>query len=426
METTKTRDLPFIIADPVVVHAVNGKYLVDKVHGPWNVVGKQSTTSSGHPWPPSGEQRNRDIGGAFLTTKHLFESNLDNKGWNLHQPMGGAGWDIYMSGRLNPWFGGIYPSSAWPAPFSLTTSQLIAMGSTAISRTLPTNSIADAAQFLGELKRDGLPSLPGLQSMFGKHKTMPQKGSSELLNLEFALKPFISDLKKFAKAAKTYESVLQQYTRDSGKNVRRQYAFPLTVETSEEVVPYNNALPWPCNGTLATDMFATSRGHTKYTITTHKKREVTFSGCYTYYLDPGSDARSKAGRFAQKADKLFGVRVTPSLVWELAPWSWAVDWVSNVGDVIDNFSAFQRDGLVLRYGYIMEKSTSTITRNVTGLRPLGTGPSEVTEKFTTVSKRRIPATPYGFGLDPAISFTPRQWSILTALAISHDGRKIGM
>jgi hypothetical protein len=125
-------------------------------------------------------------------------------------------------------------------------------------------------------------------------------------------------------------------------------------------------------------------------------------------------------RAEQSSAKLFGTRVTPELFWELTPWSWAVDWVTNLGDVIHNVSAFSRDGLVMPYGYMMATITIKDTYTLSGFQ-FNTGPPQTMfQSFTSTSKQRIRATPFGFGLDLG-GFTNRQWAIIGALGLSRTG-----
>jgi len=121
---------------------------------------------------------------------------------------------------------------------------------------------------------------------------------------------------------------------------------------------------------------------------------------------------------AETAKKLLGFDITPEVLWELVPWSWAVDWFTNVGDLIKNVSAFSTDGLVMRYGYIMEHSIARDTYihiGPTGFR----SQSVFCEPYTFVceTKLRRRATPFGFGLNLE-ALTGRQKSIIAALGLT--------
>jgi len=427
METTKKREIVYIRPNQSVgtmYHYTNGILGGTFPTDEDGVIGSQTTTSSGHPWPPKGAQRDRDIGGDFKTEKTFYTSSEGKVGspqFNLAVNVAGPGFGRAFIGTADPFFLHDGKNTSFPSiDHASTDTQLKALGTTAIARTIPTNPIAGAAQFLGELKRDGLPSLPGLEALMSKHR-YNQKVGNENLNFEFAVKPFISDLKNFGAAVKDSEKILKQYKRDSGRNVRRSYEFPLFKETTWTNPTYSTALPY---GT-GTSPALFDRSGVSYSVETVKSRRTWFSGCYTYYLDPGKNALDKVNRHAQLANKLFGVRITPELLWELTPWSWAIDWQTNLGDVISNFSAFSADGLVLRYGYIMEETSTIVTHTVKGLSPKGNGPTAFSESYGRIRKRRIAATPYGFGTNLG-GLTSRQWAILLSLGISKGGFKIGM
>jgi len=285
------------------------------------------------------------------------------------------------------------------------------LGATAIARVLPTNPCADITNFLGELRSDGLPGVK--PHLFSREKyDFFRNLGDDYLNVEFGWKPFVADLLDFAGAAKNSEKILAQYVRDSGRGVRRQYRFPPVESTVVSTVPSQTVKP-----VLSSYIYRTNPSAT-ITKTTVTKREYWFSGCFVYYLDPGDTAMGRAKLHAQLAEKLFGAEITPESLWNLAPWSWAVDWVLNVGDVIHNLVAFQQDGLVMRYGYMMAQTTITNTYTIgfPGFY-IGEGPNAFSQTFGTIQKVRRKATPYGFGLTFS-GFSLRQLAILAALGLT--------
>lgn len=151
--------------------------------------------------------------------------------------------------------------------------------------------------------------------------------------------------------------------------------------------------------------------------------KYSFSGAYTYLLNVDDTMLGRLERFEQISNLLLGTRLTPSVLWELAPWSWLTDWFWNVGDIISNASSLSDDGLVLRYGYLMRHTLAfnryTISSGVTLQGGLKTGP--ITATFTRETKERVKATPYGFGLDPA-SFSAGRWAILGALGLTKSNK----
>jgi len=373
--------------------------------------GRQVTVSSGHPFASRKRGSLGDLGGDFYTQKQYVIAKspvvkLSQKTTITPQ--------IF---RNTNYVGPVYsvaPSTFGPTPFPPANDSgntaLDAAGATAVARCKPTNSVADASVFLGETLREGLPHLIG--SQFWKERThAARKAGREYLNFQFGWQPLISDIRKFAYAVQHADAVLAQYERDAGKVVRRRYHFP-TQRTITETKVATGSPPWGPNNT---DFYATSLGDVIRIRETIQRR--WFSGAFTYYLPRGNDYRSKMIRDALEARKLLGTSLTPDTLWNLAPWSWAVDWFSNTGDVISNLTDWSMSGLVMHYGYVMEH---TITKDSYSLTKPGLKAPNVSAApvfFITETKKRRQANPFGFGLNWG-GLSPFQLSILAALGIS--------
>lgn len=110
-----------------------------------------------------------------------------------------------------------------------------------------------------------------------------------------------------------------------------------------------------------------------------------------------------------------GLRLTPYHVWKAIPWSWAVDWFSNVGRIIEANDAQTIDGMVTKYLYLMHHHLRKITSFHTYFFHQG-ATSLTTSRFIDVKQRQSGFSPYGFVLGGDLSAT--QWSILAALGLS--------
>jgi len=288
-----------------------------------------------------------------------------------------------------------------------STSEILGLGTTAIARTTPNNPVFSGANFLGELRRDGVPDIPAIATW--RDRTLGFKNlGDEYLNVEFGWLPFVSDIKNFARAVKNQHQIIRDFQDNSGKNIHVDYSFP---EFVQHVTDFGNI--GSITGHNVTQ--GSQGGHQAYSY----GYKSWFAGCFTYYLPVGKDQRAKAQRFNSYADKLYGVRLTPEVLWNLAPWSWAIDWFSNTGDILHNVSMLGQDGLVLRYGYMMHhrwfNSLRVVTANSSSI-PAGGRREQVME-----TKKRFPSTPYyGFGAAGSLSAT--QTAILAALGMSKGGR----
>jgi len=155
-------------------------------------------------------------------------------------------------------------------------------------------------------------------------------------------------------------------------------------------------------------------------------RRQWFSGTFRYYLPLDYDSRVAVDNLVSRVDKLFDLSLTPQTLWNLAPWSWAVDWFANVGDVLANAERFQSGNLVMRYGYLMEhtmiKDTwSLVEHNQFVSTTKWKDPPPVSGSFSLVSesKLRVKANPFGFGVKWE-ALSPFQLSIAAALGITRS------
>jgi hypothetical protein len=300
----------------------------------------------------------------------------------------------YFDGNFLPGgaSGGFTPPQG---PVLASGLDMISKGTTLMSRALPTNPSSSLAQFLGEL-HEGLPHIFG--SSLLRDRTDFLRGSgSEYLNAEFGWAPMVSDVRKFAHAVKHSHEILRQFHKDSGKKIRRRRAFPDEISEAEfhgGIFPLGGLNTW-----LIGDIYWTN------TV------KCWFSGAFKYYVPVSDTVAGKFERFAADADKLLGVRLTPDVLWELTPWSWAYDWFTNTGDIMKNISQLGHDGLVMQYGYLMRSSEQLERRSAS------MGGSNSTLEIYTATKQRLPATPYGFGVDMG-GLSNTQIAILAALGIS--------
>jgi hypothetical protein len=120
-----------------------------------------------------------------------------------------------------------------------------------------------------------------------------------------------------------------------------------------------------------------------------------------------------------RLDRLYGLRPGVDTLYQLTPWSWLVDYFSNLGDVIENLNSLTSDGLVIPYAYMMaeKRIVEHTTLQIEVKRGSVWSPLTVGDRIEYVYQRRIPASPFGFGISDG-DLTPKQISILAALGIS--------
>jgi len=308
------------------------------------------------------------------------------------------------------------PGLQFPPDVASGSTTLDAWGAKAVAFAKPTNALVDLSTTLGELiSGGGFPKLIGRASYWAKGvKDHLERGADDYLNVQFGYAPVVSDIVGFANVVTLFQSLVKQYERDAGKMVRRKYSFePVTSDVTSTfqtgVIPYIN----PSIGVVFNGVVGTVTRRRQTTI------RRWFSGAFTYGLPPGYSSRRSFYEFGVEARKMLSLSLTPETLWNLAPWSWAVDWFASAGDVISNMSDFVNDDLVMRYGYIMEHSIVHDTYSWYSPQKFNSGAVPSSVHVVREVKVRRRANPFGFGLTWG-GLSPRQLSIAAALGITRS------
>jgi hypothetical protein len=384
-------------------------------------MGYQITDSENHAWPPP-KGSSGDVGGAFGTEKRygsLKRSALHYSFTENVNPGQNSGYDrLRFEGNMSlsaPFRVGPQGSPSFPPILKSTSSAIESAGATAISRVKPTSSAAELSTALGEIVKEGLPHLVG--STTWRERTLHARNAGgEYLNVVFGWSPLISEVSNFGTSVIKSDSILKQYDSDRGKIIRRTYSFPVEESSSSEVL---STTAWPLGSDFREANSRVGRitkpGTWSLTTTSYKKR--WFSGAFVYGAPVGMTSRSGIAGLAAKADRLFGLSLTPDVLWNLAPWSWAIDWFTNTGDVLSTVGDMMSQGLVMQYGYMMEHTVHTYRYSLVGAEIYGVPASVGDTVLVTETKSRHRANPFGFGISWE-GLSSSQAAILAALGIS--------
>jgi hypothetical protein len=232
---------------------------------------------------------------------------------------------------------------------------------------------------------------------------------------------------------------------NNGMNIRRRSkieSVTLKEDVCEGIIPY----PWPClydetiggNSLLegfrvggpfgpVDSVFNQGTGTCKYKYEVITKTSTWNCGTFRYYTpDIGSSEWT-----ARATKALWGVNPTPSVIYNIWPWTWLIDWWTNAGDIMSNLSENAVDNETLTNSFSMKtidvehRITVSSTWEELSVGEEGSffyhytpaGNSEAVYSRFEVNKLRHQASPYGFGV-PSASFTARQWAILAALGVT--------
>jgi len=296
------------------------------------------------------------------------------------------------------------------------------IGSDFINRTIPTQSHASAAQFLGELK-EGLPDILGFdwkRSM----KFKPSRDGGDL-SLAFGWVPFVKDLTKMFTAVVNSKQLIEQYVRNSaeyGATVRRIRESDPVIEVLDHSIYADSNFPaglargshepyW--RGVANRLGGVTAMGSVRRFET--RKETYRFTSRYQYFINEADDILSRMENYATKANYILGFRLTPDVLWELTPWSWLVDWQADVGTLLSNAQSFANGDLVMQYAYLQQEIVNEVSYSLLDGYLLDSNTKiDPSSLYRTVTKSRVRASPYGFGVS-SDKFTDSQINTLLSL-----------
>lgn len=388
------------------------KYITSSLHpvGPNIVMRHKTCMDELHAGPPF------RTGGPLAIRDYTDGRSVSNQGtYDAWTPSGNLGYRYvggFTCGPLQS-YTGFYSDASFRAQTAF--GDISSFGAGAWNRYRPGNPAADLGVFLAEMR--DLPrmlstSAKGFhdlwRSMGGSRTSFsPKKVADHWLNTQFGWLPFINDLNKLARASNTVDAMLNQVKRDNGRWVRRggivsQVNNRSVVKSDSSRtahVPLLNSYYYP-GGTTGS-----------HRIYLDEVQTVWFSAAFRYYIpDIGSVDWERRCKRAY-----YGLNISPSLIWELTPWSWLVDWFSNAGDVFANMSNPIAENLAAKYAYIMGETSRVVTCESVHL--LSGQAHDASWVHFGKTKSRVSASPFGFGLTSG-DLSARQWSILAALGVS--------
>lgn len=311
-----------------------------------------------------------------------------------------------------------------PSSFSRAFSDdLSTFAQQAYARSAPTSVVFDAGTFLGEL-REGLPRL--VPDLLKGNLRILRNAGSDYLNVKFGWEPLIQDVKNAATAL----AQATQQLRPQGERIHRSYGVPAsTIADSKEFFNPRVALRQTSRGLIPQSAmlaefpdYSSSSGFTvrarSYSLSQSRTSRRWFEGSFSSFYPLGFDPDD----YLSRANALIKLKLDPETLWNLAPWTWLVDWNLRIGDSIRANQLAANDLLVMHYGYAMEKIVDRSAFTASGFfsenfSVIGM-PNQWSAAAVSQRKRRIRANPYGFTASTPDALTMDQLGILGALGLT--------
>lgn len=272
----------------------------------------------------------------------------------------------------------------------------------------PDATYADYAVSIGELRE-----VADLVRIKGK--TLTAAIGSAYLAVEFGWKPLLGDLKKLLEFSVNIRKRLNFLKANEGRPISRKRRL------------FNYTETVPSTGQFTVGLTNPSWGVAPLAGTYDIPGTLTAVGYYHSKLRYALPDVDDLGWDDKAYRHLLGLTLDPSLAWELAPWSWLIDWFSNIGDFIENRWANRLADITILDEWVTINATFTsrlVLPTVAGpsastAKPYG---SAISERVDTFKWRGIPTevAPLWWG-DP-LGLTSRQQAILAALLAVYSKR----
>lgn len=168
--------------------------------------------------------------------------------------------------------------------------------------------------FLNQFRKGKLKKLDAVQDAKRSVKTF----SSSYLAYQFGVAPLIGDLIKIWDRLKSLDDHISWLKKNSGQTVRVVYRSSLRQQTLDASLPYRPTLLAVGNGSA-------------YCREIPEQRSGFKAWAYiTYDVSQLTELQLKTRTLLRS----FGLNNPAAILWEAIPYSFVVDWISNVGDLV--------------------------------------------------------------------------------------------
>jgi hypothetical protein len=244
---------------------------------------------------------------------------------------------------------------------------------------------------------------------------LPKKLADLYIEKEFGWRPFVGDLQKLADLSVNYDAQLQKAMNRNGEWVTRRF-FEDELTTSTLVTSTTTSgLNVQTFTAPSLAQFCTSATLSVYRETYMR---VWYEGSFRYYyreLDKIPPDKLSALVHMQRLFRMYGLRISPSLIYRVTPWTWLADWFVNVGDNLQKMEDHMTGNVVARRMNLMRRCYDRFRYNL--VLHSTAGPITLNTYRSVETKRRVNAQSY-FSFSATANLSDWQLSMLAALGLS--------
>lgn len=236
------------------------------------------------------------------------------------------------------------------------------------------------------------------------------------LQYAFAWRPFVSDVVGLFDALSGFEKKWREFIKRAGTPQSRRWGTYISGTESSDTVSFSTDVGPPGGSAGFFTPYCKVRVRKKGDKGIHYHATMR----YRYKLPP--DALSAAGTIKALLDSL-GVRRNPAIIWNAIPYTFLLDWVVNVGKLLDSVSL---DNLEVQTEITEFCHSAKIVKQVEMTCALNSelagtqiwGPERTVQVYTKSHYRRAVGFPSQSALLAVSGLSGNELSLLTALALT--------
>jgi len=231
-------------------------------------------------------------------------------------------------------------------------------------------------------------------------------GANWYLNDEFNIKPLLSDIAALQRGLRDSQMALRQLLTNANKPQLKHFHAPIEEFAEEHSL-------W--DGTIVPSYLVGGQGARRDVVYPTRLFAATIE--YSYTIPEMSE-----GEYALNAlwDRL-GFNMNPALIWKAIPWTFVVDWVVNVSELLDQFKlrAIQPKTRIRQFccsHHVVRDITTYFSSGISAT----SGNAELTLSYHADAYKRIVIRAADFLLR-SVSLTgmnPKEFTLIAALALS--------
>lgn len=373
-------------------------------------------------------------GGDFISSKTI-ERSFPSSGLTVYRPGGGVAYVGRFTSNENGWH---WPPYDWDSHWRHLDQMERLRNRSAEAWNLMRPDLPDfsMANELFELRDvPGLlkDSTKSILQMIGKaragKRSYLSRSGEYYLALNFGWLPILRSIQGFVETQRNQQKILSQLIRNAGRPVRRSTVNKQGKDRLKDdfgdgqTQSGTDVYPWTygnLNPILVSQCYSAALGGAARRWTIKTESRTWAEGQFRYVLPPGPH---DVVWTKQMLRRIYGFRITPSMVYNAMPWSWLMDYFSSLGDFIQAVSPGVADNLICDYMFIMQRQAwKSNVENETAYNGNMEGTSYLKAvahyEAETVNKYRVGTVyPFGFGFKRH-NLNAKQLSILAALGLS--------